>query len=139
MHAGERIRQLAAQATEAGCPLADVEEVIIDVAGSADLGSLDLSALSQLIVGLSRLIKSHGIAAEESETDKQSRAKALAQIRTLTQRAAATDEGLAAAVTIMRDHAGDGGAVDHLELGKLQALLAVMQAATGGGNQVPAG
>lgn len=135
-HAGERIRQLVAQASEVGCPMADIEEVIADNTGSADPASLDLSTLSQIIVGLTRLIKSHSAPAQESEADRQIRAKALEQIRTLTQRAATTDEGLAATIAIMRDHTGGDGDVDHLELGKLQALLAAMQA-TAGSAQAP--
>lgn len=130
-HAGERISQLVAHATEIGCPMADIEEVVADNTGSADPEALDLTTLSQIIVGLTRLIKGHGPAPEESEADKQLRAEALGQIRTLTQRAAATDEGLAATIAIMRNHAGGDGDVDRLELGKLQALLAAMQTTAG--------
>jgi hypothetical protein len=130
-HAGERIRQLVARASEVGCPMADIEEVITDNTGAADPASLDLTVLSQIIVGLTRLIKGHDAPAEESQADKQIRAAALEQIRVLTQRAAATDEGLAATIAIMRNHAGGDDDVDHLELGKLQALLAAMQATAG--------
>ena len=110
--------------------MADIEEVVADNTGPADIAALDQNTLSQLIIGLTRLIKSHSTPAEQSEADKQTRAIVLEQIRTLTKSAAATDEGLAATVTIMRSHAGGDGAVDHLELAQLQALLAAMQANT---------
>jgi hypothetical protein len=126
-HAGERIRQLVARASEAGCLTADIEEVITDHTGSTDPASLDLTTLSQLIVGLDRLIKSHDTAPEEPAANKLIRADVLEQIRTLTQRAAATDGGLATVTAIMRDHVEDGRDVDHLELAKLQALLAALQ------------
>jgi hypothetical protein len=128
-HALERIRQLVAQAFEAGCPIQDIEEVIADNAGSTEPASPDLATLSQIIVGLTRLIKSHGAPAEESDADKRIRADILGQLRTLTVRAAATDKGVAAVTAIMRDHVddGDSGDVDHLDLGKLQVLLAAMQ------------
>jgi hypothetical protein len=128
-HAGERIRQLVAQAFEAGCTDEDIKEVLTDNAGSADLASQDLNVLSQVIVGLTHLIKSHDTPAEESETDKRTRAEAITQIHALTQRAAAK-HNLALAIAVMQEHAG--GDVDHLELGRLQALLAAMQAAVNG-------
>jgi hypothetical protein len=127
LHAGERIKQLVAQAGEAGCTITDIEETISDVVGSADPATLELTALSQVIVGLTRLIRSQATPAEESETDKQTRAEALAQLRTLITRASATDDGVTRVTAILRDHAEGRGDVEGLELGKLQALLAIMQ------------
>jgi hypothetical protein len=128
-HAGERIKRLVAQALEAGCADEDIKEVLTDNAGSADLASQNLTVLSQVIMGLTHLIKSHGTPAEESEVDKRTRAEAITQIHALTQRAAAKNN-LALAIAVMQEHAG--GDVDHLELEKLQALLAAMQAAVNG-------
>jgi hypothetical protein len=125
----EQIRQKITEALDAGVPATDIEEVVSDIAGSADPATLGLPELSKIIGELIRVTKRHNAPPEESESDKATRAGALETIRTLFNDVATDNDRLTTLNTVLRSHTA-GGDIDRLDLATLRTLVTALRTDT---------